>query len=81
LVLVRAAPRIAALANSAHTGSSGPDYGLGFLVKVLKPLKVVPSSLGDGLRVGRGAARADDAQGTPTQSHISPSILEYEEKS
>jgi len=23
----------------------------------------------------RGAARADDAQGTPTQSHISPSIL------
>ena len=24
---------------------------------------------------GRGAARAEDAQGTPTQSHISPSIL------
>ena len=30
---------------------------------------------------GRGAARAEDAQGTPTQSHISPSILEYEDKS
>jgi len=29
---------------------------------------------------GRGAARADDAQGTPTQSHISPSILVYEDK-
>ena len=29
----------------------------------------------DRLRVGRGAARAEDAQGTPTQSHISPSIL------
>jgi len=29
---------------------------------------------------GRGAARAEDAQGTPTQSHISPSILVYEEK-
>ena len=28
---------------------------------------------------GRGAARAEDAQGTPTQSHISPSILVYEE--
>ena len=28
---------------------------------------------------GRGAARADDAQGTPTQSHISPSIQVYEE--
>ena len=36
----------------------------------------------DRLRVssGRGAARAEDAQGTPTQSHISPSILVYEEK-
>ena len=28
---------------------------------------------------GRGTARADDAQGTPTQSHISPSILVYED--
>ena len=26
---------------------------------------------------GLGAARAEDAQGTPTQSHISPSILVY----
>ena len=26
-------------------------------------------------QIGRGAARAEDAQGTPTQSHISPSIL------
>ena len=28
---------------------------------------------------GRGTTRAEDAQGTPTQSHISPSILVYEE--
>ena len=28
---------------------------------------------------GRGAARAEDAQGTPTQSHVSPSILVYED--
>jgi len=28
---------------------------------------------------GRGTARAEDAQGTPTQSHISPSIQVYEE--
>ena len=28
---------------------------------------------------GRGAARAEDAQGTPIQSHISPSILVYED--
>jgi len=29
---------------------------------------------------GRGTKRAEDAQGTPTQSHISPIILVYEEK-
>ena len=28
-------------------------------------------------RSGRGSARAEFAQGTPTQSHSSPSILEY----
>ena len=33
------------------------------------------------LRVGgRGSARAEDAQVTPTQSHISPSILQYTRK-
>ena len=31
------------------------------------------------MKSGRGAARAEDAQGTPTQSHISPNILAYEE--
>ena len=31
-----------------------------------------------GTKSGRAAARADDAQGTPTQSHTSPSILVYE---
>ena len=30
---------------------------------------------------GRGTTRAEDAQGTPTRSHISPSILVYEDKS
>ena len=30
---------------------------------------------------GRGTTRAEDAQGTPTQSHISPSIRVYEEES
>ena len=29
---------------------------------------------------GRGAARAEDAQGTPTQSHISPRILVYKQE-
>ena len=29
------------------------------------------------LQSGRGAASVEDAQGTPTQSHISPNILYY----
>ena len=29
---------------------------------------------------GRGTTRAEDAQGTPTRSHISPSLLVYEEQ-
>ena len=29
---------------------------------------------------GRGTTRAEDAQGTPTQSHTSPSILVYEDE-
>jgi len=28
-----------------------------------------------------GTTRAEDAQGTPTQSHVSPSILVYEDQS
>jgi len=32
------------------------------------------------LDAGRVTTRAEDAQGTPTQSHISTSILEYEDK-
>ena len=29
---------------------------------------------------GRGTTRAEDAEGTPNQSHISPSVLVYKEK-
>jgi len=53
----------------------------------LSKVKCTSTGAGDRLRVGwlngfsgRGAARAEDAQGTPTQSHTSPSILVYEEK-
>ena len=47
----------------------------------LRP-KHAPRTPVDRLRVGcgRGAARAEDAQGTPTQSHVPPSILVYEDK-
>ena len=38
------------------------DSGLGWLNRYLS---------------GRGSARAEDAQGTPTQSHISPSIPQH----
>ena len=42
---------------------------------------LIRSATGDDrLRVGRGVARAEDAQGTPTQSYISPSRLVSEEK-
>ena len=35
---------------------------------------------GGGARlIRKGTTRAEDAQGTPTQSHISPRILVYEE--
>jgi len=45
-------------------------------------------SLVDRLRVGwlnevfggRGTARVEDAHGTPTQSHVSPNILVYEDQ-
>ena len=30
-------------------------------------------------RIERGAARAEDAHETPTQSHVSPSMLVYED--
>ena len=33
----------------------------------------------DRLRVGRGTASAEDAQGTPPQSDISPSVLIYKD--
>jgi len=48
-------------ANSAHVRQSGPESGPGFQTKVLKPFKVVPSSLGSGatpLNIS-GPARVD----------------------
>ena len=46
-------------------------------LRVIAHVHAVP---GSGLiDSGRGAASAEDAQGTPTQTHISPSILVYED--
>ena len=49
-----------------QVGQSRPDSGLGFQAKVYD--------------TGRGAARAEDAHGTPTQSHASPNKLVHEYK-
>ena len=43
------------------------------------PLYLLMDVLREGRLIsGRGTTRAEDAQGTPTQSHISPSVLVYE---
>ena len=44
------------------------------------PTRLEPGLIRAKYTSGRGAARAEHAQGTPTQSHISPSILVYEEQ-
>ena len=41
---------------------------------------LLPERHGQNLAFGRGITRAEDAEETPTQSHISSSILVYEEK-
>ena len=42
-------------------------------------IKVVDSGLVGSADSGRGTTRAEDAQGTPTESHLSPSMLVYED--
>ena len=53
--------------STAHIRKSPPESGRDFEVNAVD-------------LSGKGAARAEDAQGTPTQSHITPSILVYEDK-
>ena len=68
------------------------DFWLPYLLtSVLGPLSVLASlfpyflTLLSGILIhgssGRGTTRAEDAQGTPSQSRISPSILVYEDNS
>ena len=54
----------------AHIRQSRPYSGLDFQVKAVTPV--------DRLRVC-WLKRSEDAQGTPTQSHISPGVLVYED--
>ena len=59
-------------------GFSNSFYILDVAVRVRHTL-LIDSGL-VGATDGRGATRAEDAQGTPTQSHTSPSIQVYEHK-
>ena len=63
--------------NTAEGGTSDGNETLFQNRKLSLNPKVV--SRHDRLRCGRGTARAEDAQGTPTQSRIPPSILVYED--
>ena len=67
----------------ARIRQSRPDSGLGFQVKVLDRLRVGLTRRGTTHSreiSGRGAARAEDSQGAPAQSHVSPSIQAYEDE-
>ena len=67
-------------ANMAHTRQSRPDSAH---IRQSRPdsAHIRQSRPGSGLGFHEKVltARAEDAQGTPTQSHISPSILVYED--
>ena len=53
--------------------SNGSNDNESYYTTATSGFKIGPSSI-----LGRGAARAEDPQGTHTQSHISPSILVYD---
>ena len=52
---------------------------LAVVVRVLPPVNLELEPARSVTNSGRGTTRAEDSQGTPTQSHISPSILVYED--
>jgi len=79
-------------ADMAHIRQTGPDSGLGVQVKVLTwfdrlrvgwlnefSFSISTGACARAPRARRGTTRAEDAQGTPAQSHISPSMLVYED--
>ena len=53
--------------------------GCYFVLKLMRNVALIDS--GSWGLSGRGTTRAEDAEGTPTESHVSLSILVYEEKS
>ena len=71
-VAPRAATGLMGLVQRKHEFSNFEVYGVGSICAPC-PLRQVKAS-------GRSTTRAEDAEGTPTPSHISPSILVYEDK-
>ena len=64
----------------AHIRQSSPDSGLGFQADRLGDSRLTRRGTTHSRDIsGRGAAKAENAQGTPTQSNIPPSVLVYEE--
>ena len=63
----------------AHIRQSGPESNPGFQVNQIDRLRVGWLNGCSFIASRRGAARAEDAPGTPTQSHISPSKLVNED--
>ena len=76
LVQITGAPPSSSFCNNEEESMQVPRRPLSLK---LCDKKVPPLALPQLIDSGRGTARADDAQGTPTQSQISPSILVYEE--
>ena len=61
-----------------HRGLDQRPHARVHLLLHLKNVVIDPGLVGSTGFHGGGAARAKDAQGTPTQNHISPSTLVYE---
>ena len=57
-----------------HRGRSGPDRDCDLSYFLRGACRFRPALRTDEM----GSTRAEDAQGTPTQSHISPNVLVYE---
>ena len=63
----------------------GPEHGPGFSIEADQEnghgfQEMIDSGLVGSTDFGRGSARAEDAQGTPSQSDVSPSILSIRRK-
>jgi len=64
---------------AVFNGAGGCGRQISFPTFLEKKNAIFKKLIDSGLFSGRDAARAEDAQETPIQSHISPSLLVYED--